>query len=72
MLNGSPKSRVFGFVGASTTVTLVAEPRMLANWDEHAHGWRVAGGAYRVFVGPDAATEAQRGSATVSAATLKP
>ncbi|THD77075.1 MAG: beta-glucosidase [Phenylobacterium sp.] len=65
-------SRVALKPGASTAVTLAAAPRMLANWDEHAHAWRVAGGAYRVFVGPDAATPALRGSATVSATSLKP
>jgi beta-glucosidase len=53
-------------------VTILAPPRLLADWDEAGHRWRIAGGAYRVFVGPDAATPALRGQAAVAAQTLKP
>ena len=58
--------------GEARKVTVTAPARMLANWDTGAHGWRVDGGAYKVFVGPDAATAALKGSAKVAAATLKP
>jgi beta-glucosidase len=58
--------------GESRPVTVVAPQRMLADWDVKAHGWRVDGGAYKVAVGPDAATAALEGSAMVQAASLKP
>ncbi|MDB5433973.1 MAG: glycosyl hydrolase [Phenylobacterium sp.] len=58
--------------GESRQVTVAAPQRMLADWDVKAHGWRLDGGAYRVAIGPDAATAALKGSATVTAASLKP
>jgi len=58
--------------GESRRVTVAAPARMLADWDTAAHGWRLDGGAYRVAVGPDAATAALTGSAQVTAAKLKP
>ena len=53
-------------------MTVTAPQRMLANWDASAHGWRLDGGAYRLVVGPDAATPTLSGSAKVAAARLKP
>ena len=58
--------------GEARVVTVAAPQRMLANWDVKTHGWRLDGGAYQVAVGPDAATAALTGSATVAAAKLKP
>jgi beta-glucosidase len=58
--------------GEGEYVTVKAPARMLANWDAGAHGWKVDGGAYKVTVGPDAATAALKGSATVAATKLKP
>lgn len=58
--------------GESRQVNVAASPRMLANWDAKTHGWRLDGGAYQVAVGPDAATASLKGSATVTAAELKP
>lgn len=58
--------------GETRTVTVSADPRLLANWDEKAHGWRVDPGAYEVFVGSDAATEVLRGKAQIAGARLKP
>jgi beta-glucosidase len=58
--------------GESRQVTVTADPRLLASWDESGHGWRVAAGGYRLFVGPDAATPALGGSAALAAARLKP
>jgi beta-glucosidase len=58
--------------GESRQVTVAVAPRMLANWDTKAHGWRLDGGAYRLAVGPDAATPTLKGSAQVAAASLKP
>jgi beta-glucosidase len=56
--------------GESRTVVVAAPPRMLASWVDH--GWKVDGGAYQVAVGPNAATPSLKGSATVTAGTLKP
>jgi beta-glucosidase len=58
--------------GESRQVTVVAPQRMLADWDVKAHGWRVDGGAYRVAVGPDAATATLTASGRVGAASLAP
>jgi len=58
--------------GESRRVTLVARPRMLADWDAGAHAWALAGGAYQVAVGADAATPVLKGSAKVAAAKLRP
>jgi beta-glucosidase len=58
--------------GEAQLVTVTAPQRMLANWDAKAHGWRLDGGAYRLAVGPDAATVALTGSAKVAGAALKP
>jgi beta-glucosidase len=58
--------------GEARRVTVTASPRMLANWDLSAHDWRLDPGAYKVFVGPDAATAALKGSAQLAAASLKP
>jgi beta-glucosidase len=58
--------------GEARQVTLTAAPRMLASWDTSAHGWRLDGGAYKVVVGPDAATATLKGSARLAAASLKP
>jgi beta-glucosidase len=58
--------------GESQRVSIKADPRLLANWDEKAHGWRLGGGAYQLFVGPDAASPTLNGQAVLEAATLKP
>lgn len=58
--------------GEARAVTVTAPQRMLANWDASAHGWRLDGGAYRLVIGPDAATPTLSGSAKVAAARLQP
>jgi beta-glucosidase len=58
--------------GEARQVTVTASPRMLANWNAAIHGWRLDAGAYQVFVGPDAATAALKGSAKLAAASLRP
>jgi len=37
--------------GASRTVSVTIDPRLLATFDEAAHQWRIAPGAYKVMVG---------------------
>jgi len=65
-------SRVALRPGETRVVTVSADKRLLANWDEGAHGWKLDAGAYQVFVGPDAATKTLAGSAKVAGAALKP
>jgi beta-glucosidase len=65
-------SRVALKPGESRRVTVAADRRLLADWDEHAHGWRLKGGAYQAFVGPDAQTAQLKGSAQIAGARLAP
>ncbi|WEK41464.1 MAG: glycoside hydrolase family 3 C-terminal domain-containing protein [Candidatus Brevundimonas colombiensis] len=80
-LSDSPvrsQQRLIGFEavtlepGQSRSVSVTADRRLLADWDEGRHGWALAGGVYRVFVGEDAATPVLEGSARVRAARLRP
>ncbi|HEX6745091.1 MAG TPA: beta-glucosidase [Solirubrobacteraceae bacterium] len=54
---GEERMRLLGFervelgAGESRTVTLTAEPRLLARYDGDAGAWHVAAGAHRVAVG---------------------
>lgn len=65
-------SRVALGPGQTRRVILTADRRLLADWDTAAHGWRLGGGAYRVFVGRDAQSPALSGAAVVEDATLQP
>jgi beta-glucosidase len=65
-------SRVALKPGKSRRVSVTADRRLLADWDERAHGWKLDGGVYRLFVGPDAATPALKGSGKVAGARLAP
>lgn len=58
--------------GEEKTATVVADPRLLADWDSAAHGWRIAGGVYQIFVGASAADRALVGSALVAPGQLRP
>ncbi len=58
--------------GESRAVTVTASDRMLANWDVKSHGWRLDGGTYKVAVGSDAFALTLKGTAQITAATLKP
>jgi beta-glucosidase len=63
-------SRVALKPGESRTVSVTADPRLLASWADR--GWRIDPGAYQVFVGSDAMTPVLTGSAVVAGAKLKP
>jgi beta-glucosidase len=65
-------SRVELKPGERRHISITADRRLLADWDPKAHGWRLAGGAYKLFVGHDASSPALAGSAVVKAATLAP
>jgi beta-glucosidase len=58
--------------GDTRKVTLTADQRLLADWDEKAHGWRRDAGRYDIFVGPNAAAAALKGDVALTAGTLAP
>ncbi len=41
--------------GEGKSLTLTVDPRLLATWDEAAHGWKIAAGDYKVMTGTSAA-----------------
>jgi beta-glucosidase len=57
---GEPRTRLLGFErvelrpGESRSVTVTADPRLLARYDGDAGAWHVEGGNYRVAVGASA------------------
>ena len=72
------QSRLLGWAqvrlksGETRTVRIKAEPRLLANWDDKANGWRLAGGRYEVFAGSNAEDAASSGAVEMQAASLRP
>ena len=58
--------------GETRTVRIDAEPRLLANWDDKANGWRLAGGRYAVFAGANAEDAAVSGAVDMQAASMAP
>ena len=58
--------------GEAKRVTLVAEPRILADYDPALPGWRIAGGRYRVALAHDSTDRALVSTATLTASKMKP
>jgi beta-glucosidase len=58
--------------GETRTVQITAEPKLLADWNEAAHGWTIAQGRYEVFAGPNAESPAASGAVQLDAQTLAP
>ena len=56
--------------GATTKVTLVVDPRLLAVWDEKTHGWSVAAGDYTVTLGASSRDTAAKADVAVAARSL--
>jgi beta-glucosidase len=54
---GEPPKRLVGWSrarvwpGQSQRVSIEVDPKRLAVWDPTGHGWRIAGGSYRILVG---------------------
>lgn len=71
----APK-RLGGFVkvalapGASRSVSVKVDPRLLATWDEAGHQWRIAGGTYRVMLAETATDVKQTVTVSVPAQTM--
>ena len=58
--------------GETRHVTVTADPRMIASFDEAAHDWRLAGGDYAVVVGGSSADAALTGSAALAERRIAP
>lgn len=56
--------------GASRTVTVNIDPRLLATWDEGTHSWRIAPGTYQVMLGTSARDIRQTVTVHLAGATL--
>jgi beta-glucosidase len=56
--------------GASKSVSLTLDPRLLAVWDAKAHGWSVAAGDYVVTLGASSRDQAAQAQVTVAAQTV--
>jgi len=56
--------------GASRAVTVTVDPRLLATWDESAHAWRIAPGAYDVMLAASSRDIKQTVTVQVAARTL--
>jgi beta-glucosidase len=75
---GAPELRLIGWdkvrlaPGEARRVTVTADPRLLAHFDEKGHRWRVAAGRYGVAVGASSAERSLIGGAVVTASSIKP
>lgn len=58
--------------GETRRITLIAEPRLLADYDTALPGWRIRGGTYRVAVAHDATDRAMVSATRIDAQTMKP
>jgi beta-glucosidase len=76
--NGVPKTRLLGWSkvflepGESRRVSVAVDPRLLADFDVAARGWRIGAGAYDLSVSPYAGGPQLAGVAHMDAARLKP
>lgn len=65
-------SRVELAAGEAKQVTVPVDPKMLANWDQAAGGWRVDAGTYQMAVGASASDLALKGTLVSKLLKLKP
>ncbi|EJL31508.1 beta-glucosidase-like glycosyl hydrolase [Caulobacter sp. AP07] len=56
--------------GATTSVRLTVDPRLLAVWDAQAHGWSVAAGDYTVTLGASSRDPVAKADVAVAAQAL--
>lgn len=75
---GQSTLRLIGFEkvelqpGQTRRVTVTAEPRIIADYNEASPGWRIAAGSYPLYVGRHVGDEALKGSAHLNAWTRQP
>jgi beta-glucosidase len=58
--------------GETKRVNVVADPRLLAEFDAAGHDWKLAAGTYRVMAGASSADRAVLGSAKLAARRMAP
>lgn len=58
--------------GETRRVVLIAEPRVLADYDTGLPGWRLRGGAYRVALGRDATDRTLTATVSMDGRSMKP
>lgn len=58
--------------GKSAEVTVDVDARVLANWDDQAHGWQIAAGGYQLGVGANAAEVNLTANTVLPGAQLAP
>ena len=58
--------------GETVHVALKADPRLLADFDDAAHDWRIDAGRYQVALGTSAQELKLRGAAELKPAKVKP
>lgn len=56
--------------GATASVALTVDPRLLATWDDKAHGWSVAAGDYTVTLGASSRDTAAKADVAVAAKAI--
>ena len=56
--------------GATASVTLTVDPRLLATWDDKAHGWSVAAGDYIVTLGASSRDVSAKADVAVAAKAI--
>ena len=56
--------------GATTKVTVKVDPRLLAVWNEKAHGWSVAAGDYTITLGASSRDAAAKADVTLAARSI--
>lgn len=75
---GRKLDRLIGFKrvplrpGQTRHITLTADPRLLANFDTAAHGWRIPAGQYTVMLGRSATAPVATASTRLKSRTLPP
>lgn len=75
---GGPTRRLLAFSkvhlkpGETKRVSLDADPRLTADFDTSARGWKIAGGRYEVAIGRDAGTLLQPAAVNLSSRKLAP
>ena len=57
--------------GASQTITVTIDPRLLAMFDDKAREWRIAPGQYRLTVADSSAAPGRATTVTLPALTLQ-
>lgn len=75
---GEAPTRLIGFSkillspGQTRTVTIKADPRLLANFDGAADKWKIVGGTYQVLLGSSSAKIEQTATTTLQSRSLAP